>query len=152
MTIKLEHIIGLTAKVCGVTVEQILGCGRSDSVLSARQLAMFVARKNFTFCLSEIGAGFGKTHATVIQAVRIVEKRLKGDKGFREQHERLQEALLPMMPSGRLERTSELVHFHHDSGPLNVRIPGDSNEINLMMHSKGDAMTIVVTMNKEVGK
>ena len=152
MTILLEQIIGLTAKVCGVTVEQILGSDRADSVLAARQLAMFAARKNFMFCLPEIAAAFGKSHATVIQAVRIVEKRLKVDKCPRDQYRHLQEFLVSMMTSDRSERISEVVQFHHNRGELNIRILVGPNEMNLTMRSKGDVMAFAVTAKKEDGK
>ena len=93
MAIKLEQIIEETAKVCGVKVEQILGCDRTPDVLTARQLALFVARKNTTFSLPQIAAAFGKTHAAVIHAVRQMEQRLGEEQGLREQHKRLLEAV-----------------------------------------------------------
>lgn len=152
MAIMLEQIIGETAKICGVTVEQILGVDRTESIQSARQLAMFAARKNFMFCLPEIAAAFGKKHATVVQAVRIVKQRLKVDKEFSDLHKRLDEVLRSMMMSDRSERISEVAHFHHDRGALNIRILGDPNEMNLTMRHKGDVMTITVTTKKEDGK
>lgn len=152
MAIVLERLISETAKACGVTVEQILSSDRSERVKSARQLAMFVAHKNFTFCLPEIAAAFGKTHATVIQAVRIVGRRLKIDKCLRDHHKHLQEVLVSVMTSGPSERILELAHFHGDGGPLNVRILGNPNEINLTMCSRGGVMNIAVTANKGGGK
>ena len=152
MAIKLEQIIEETAKVCGVTVEQILGSDRTPDVLTARQLALFVARKNTTFSLPQIAAAFGKTHATVIHAVRQMEQRLGEEQELRDRHKRLLETVLPMVASDQPEKISELVRFYRGRGPVNVRVLGDPKEINLTMHSDGDTITIIATANKEVGK
>lgn len=152
MAIKLEQIIEETAKVCGVKVEQILGSDRTPDVLTARQLALFVARKNTTFSLPQISAAFGKTHATVICAVRQMEQRLGEELELREQHKRLLEAVLPMVASDQPEKISELVHFYRGRAPVNIRVLGDPKEINLTMHSDGDTITIIVTANTGNGK
>lgn len=64
----------------------------------------------------------------------------------------LQEVLVSVMTSGPSERILELAHFHGDGGPLNVRILGNPNEINLTMCSRGGVMNIAVTANKGGGK
>ena len=149
MAIKLEQIIEETAKVCGVKVEQILGCDRTPDVLTARQLALFVARKNTTFSLPQIATAFGKTHATVIQAVRQMEQRLGEEQELRDRYKRLQEAALPMIASDQPENISEFVRFYRGRGRVNIRVLGDPKEINLTMHSDGDTITIIATANKE---
>lgn len=153
MAVKLEQIIGETAKASGVTVEQILGSDRTPDVLTARQLALYVARKNTTFSLPQIAAAFSKTHATVIHAVRQMEQRLGEEKELRDRYKRLLEIVLPMVASDQPEKISELVHFYRSRGPVNVRVLVDPKEINLTMHSDGDTITIIIaTANREGGK
>lgn len=148
MAVKLEQIISETAKACGVTVEQILGSDRTPDVLTARQLALFVVRKNTTFSLPQIATAFAKTHATVIHAVRQMEQRLGEEPELRDRYKRLLATILPMIASDQPEKISELVHFYRGRGPVNVRVFGDPKEINLTMHLDGDTITIVVTANK----
>lgn len=152
MAVKLEQIIGEAAKACGVSVEQILGSDRTPDVLTARQLALFVARKNTTFSLPQISAAFSKTHATVICAVRQMEQRLGEEQELQDLHKRLLEAVLPMIASDQPEKISELVHFYRGRGPVNVRVLGDPKEINLTMHSDGDTITVIATADTGDGK
>jgi chromosomal replication initiator protein len=59
-----------------VTIEQILSSERTQSIVTPRQLAMYIARKFTTKSLQEIAAVFDKTHATVVHGVKTIEKRL----------------------------------------------------------------------------
>ena len=55
---------------------QILSSERTQSIVTPRQLAMYIARKFTTKSLPEIAKLFDKTHATIIHGVRNIEKRL----------------------------------------------------------------------------
>ena len=57
-------------------MDQILSAERTQSIVTPRQLAMYIARKFTTRSLPEIAKLFDKTHATIIHGVRNIEKRL----------------------------------------------------------------------------
>lgn len=59
-----------------VTIEQILSDERTQSLVTPRQLAMYVSRKFTTNSLTEIADAFDKSHATIIHGVKNIEKRL----------------------------------------------------------------------------
>jgi len=72
----IEEIQSAVAKRYSVSMEQLLSPERTQSVVTPRQLAMYIARKFTTKSLPEIAKKFEKTHATVIHGVRNIEKRL----------------------------------------------------------------------------
>ncbi len=74
--ITLKEIQEVVAKKYSVTIEQILSSERTQSIVTPRQLAMYIARKFTTKSLPEIATVFDKTHATVVHGVKTIEKRL----------------------------------------------------------------------------
>ena len=72
----IEEIQTAVAKKYNVTMTQILSSERTQSIVTPRQLAMYIARKFTTRSLPEIAKLFDKTHATIIHGVRNIEKRL----------------------------------------------------------------------------
>ena len=71
-----EEIQATVAKKYNVTMAQILSTERTQSIVTPRQLAMYIARKYTTKSLPEIAKNFDKTHATIIHGVRNIDKRL----------------------------------------------------------------------------
>ena len=71
-----EEIQTTVAKKYNVTMAQILSTERTQSIVTPRQLSMYIARKFTTKSLPEIAKNFDKTHATIIHGVRNIEKRL----------------------------------------------------------------------------
>ena len=71
-----EEIQSAVAKKFSVDINQILSPERTQSLVTPRQLAMFIARKFTTKGLPEIAELFKKTHSTVIHGVKSIEKRL----------------------------------------------------------------------------
>lgn len=66
-----------------LTREQLTGKGRTQEVVAARHLAMFLARHLIGSHLTTIGLHFGnRDHSTVIHAVNTVEKKCKNDPAF----------------------------------------------------------------------
>ena len=59
-----------------VTMKQILSPERTQSIVTPRQLAMYVSRKFTQSSLQEIAKKFDKTHATIIHGVQNISKRL----------------------------------------------------------------------------
>ena len=72
----IEEIQATVAKKYSLTISQILSTERTQSIVTPRQLAMYIARKYTTKSLPEIAKMFDKTHATIIHGVKNIEKRL----------------------------------------------------------------------------
>jgi len=72
----IEEIQTAVAKKYNVSIAQILSPERTQSIVTPRQLSMYIARKFTTKSLPEIAKFFEKTHATIIHGVRNIEKRL----------------------------------------------------------------------------
>ena len=72
----IEEIQSAVAKKYSVTMGQILSSERTQSIVTPRQMAMYIARKFTPKSLPEIADKFNKTHATIIHGVRNIEKRL----------------------------------------------------------------------------
>ena len=77
--LSVEEIQTTVAKKFGVTINQVLSSERTQSIVTPRQLSMFIARKLTTKSLQEIAAAFGKTHATILHGVKTIEDRLKNE-------------------------------------------------------------------------
>ena len=74
--LSIEEIQNEVAKKYGVTVAQILSVEKTQSLVTPRQMAMYIARKITTKSLQEIANAFNKKHATIIHGVKTIEKRL----------------------------------------------------------------------------
>jgi chromosomal replication initiator protein len=57
---------------------------RPQAIAFPRQVAMFLCRTMTQQSLPAIGNAFGRNHATVLHACRVVSERLKGDSSFRQ--------------------------------------------------------------------
>lgn len=74
--ISIEDIQNAVAKKYSVTLAQILSSERTQSIVTPRQLAMYIARIYTTKSLQEIAKVFDKTHATIIHGVKTIDKRI----------------------------------------------------------------------------
>ena len=74
--LNINEIQEVVAKKYSITMEQMLSTERTQSVVTPRQLAMYISRKFTTKSLPEIAKMFEKTHATIIHGVRNIEKHL----------------------------------------------------------------------------
>lgn len=72
----IEEIQTAVAKKYDVTLSQILSPERTQSIVTPRQIAMYIARKYTTKSLPEIAKKFDKTHATILHGVKNITKRL----------------------------------------------------------------------------
>ena len=74
--ISIDEIQNAVCKKYQISMSQILSNERTQTIVTPRQLAMFISRKFTTKSLPEIANKFGKTHATIIHGVRTISKRL----------------------------------------------------------------------------
>ncbi|MGM0443087.1 MAG: chromosomal replication initiator protein DnaA [Fibrobacterota bacterium] len=64
----------------GVAKKLILGKGRSREVALARQVGMYICKKESNLSLKAIGLEFGgRDHSTVVHAVKNIGKKIEGD-------------------------------------------------------------------------
>jgi chromosomal replication initiator protein len=72
----IEEIQKTVAKKYSISIDQILSTERTQSIVTPRQLAMYISRKFTTKSLPEIAKRFDKTHATIIHGVKSIKERL----------------------------------------------------------------------------
>ncbi len=63
--------------VYGVARSDLLSPSRSERIVRARQMAMYLARELTSLSLAEISRGFDRDHSTVAHAIRAVEAKLE---------------------------------------------------------------------------
>lgn len=92
----LEDIIMTVADHYDVTVDDLLGRGRSREVSSARQVAMFIAHNEADLPLQQIGEAMGgRNHSTVLYSCERVEDLMSTDSQVRRQVQTILRALQP---------------------------------------------------------
>ena len=74
--LSVNEIIARTAEFYGVTVPAILSPERTQPLVTARQMAMFLACKLTTCSLPAVGKAFGKNHSTVHHGAGNIQKRI----------------------------------------------------------------------------
>ena len=85
----IEEIQQTVAKKYSVDVSQILSEERTQTLVTPRQLAMYIARKFSMKGLKEIAQQFKKTHSTVIHGVKNIEKMLDVDEELKSNLEEI---------------------------------------------------------------
>ena len=75
----IEEIQTAVAKKYNVTMAQILSAERTQSLVTPRQMAMFISRKLTTKSLQEIAIAFDKKHATILHGVKTIKQRLENE-------------------------------------------------------------------------
>ena len=71
-----DEVQNCVCKKYAVSMQQILSPERTQSIVTPRQLAMYISRKFTTRSLPEIAKKFEKSHATIIHGVKNITKRL----------------------------------------------------------------------------
>lgn len=72
----IEEIQAACAKKYNVNQSDILSHDRLQSLVTPRQMAMYISRKLTSKGLTEIATAFGKKHATIINGVKTITERL----------------------------------------------------------------------------
>lgn len=89
----IKEIIEAVARCYDTSVSDILSPSRDYKIITARHVAMYLARSRLTMSLPEIAKAFNRTHATVYFAERKVFERMAEDDVFRSEVEQLQRQL-----------------------------------------------------------
>ena len=85
----IEEIQQAIAKKYNVTIPQILSSERMQSLVTPRQMAMYISRKLTTKSLQEIAKAFDKKHATIIHGVKSIKTRLENERELKEELEEI---------------------------------------------------------------
>ena len=76
-----KDIMEAVARQYGLHADDLASDKRHPRLVLARQIAMYVCRRNLGLSYPELGRAFGgKDHSTVIHAVKKIEKMLVNDK------------------------------------------------------------------------
>ncbi len=75
----LQQIQQATASFYELSLDELLSDSRAARIAWPRQVALHLARELTKASLNEIGAGFGRNHATVVHACKRVSDRLTRD-------------------------------------------------------------------------
>ncbi len=89
----LKKIVGLVMRHFHVSKEELKSSSRKKSVTIPRQIAMYLAREYTDETLESIGREFKRDHATVVHAVKKIEKGLRENNKIKCQVEFLKEQL-----------------------------------------------------------
>ncbi len=84
-----QEIQSVVAEKYGVSIEQVLSSERTQSIVTPRQMAMYIARKYTTKSLQEIAKVFDKSHATIIHGVKTIGTRLEVEEELRHELEEI---------------------------------------------------------------
>ena len=72
------------ARKFNVELSQINSSERTQSLVTPRQVAMFISRKYTANSLEEIGKEFEKSHATILHGVKTIQHRIDTEEDLRE--------------------------------------------------------------------
>jgi len=87
--VTIEEIQTAVAAAYSVTLSQILSADRTASIVTPRQIAMYITRKFTNKSLPEIAKKFEKTHATILHGVKTISKRLDVESELKETLEKI---------------------------------------------------------------
>ena len=83
--VKSEIIENLITKVCKhnrITKEELMSKSRIREVAEARQIIMYILRRNYNLSFVKIASIFGKTHATVLHSTNKIKDIMSYDNEF----------------------------------------------------------------------
>ena len=80
--IRPEDVMRAVAEHFDVRLGDLTGKQRPQYIAYPRQVAMYLCRKMTRLSLPAIGSAFGRNHATVLHACRVMDEKLKADPSF----------------------------------------------------------------------
>lgn len=144
-----SSVVRLSAEYYSVGREQLYTSSRRQTVVQARQMAMYLSRTVLNLSYPEVGLAFRRDHTTVMSACKKVGLLVDKDRGIREDVEQLKAALKKrdqepaenlsglrvVFPDKVLDRLNNLLEAGMFGGDLNevvVRL------VSLKLHEMGD--------------
>ena len=92
--ISADTIKDVTAEYFGITVDTLVGSGKTRAVSHARQLAMYLCRELTELSLPKVGDEFGgKDHTTVMYAERKIRKEMTENRNTYDEIQQLTQAI-----------------------------------------------------------
>jgi len=83
VNLSMDNVIRVVAEHFGLTPNDLKGKKRTQNIVYARQLAMFIGRKMTDYSTTEIGQDFGgRDHTTVMHSINKIEGNLLTDPGL----------------------------------------------------------------------
>jgi hypothetical protein len=95
-------IQGLVAAEFDLPLDAMLSERRTARLARPRQVAIYLASVCTNYSLPQIGRCFRRDHSTVIQAIRVVQKRMASSPELALRVKRLQGELAVMQPTAQL--------------------------------------------------
>jgi len=78
--LSMDNVIRVSAEYFGLTPNDLKGKKRSQNIVNARQIAMYVGRKMTDYSMTEIGQDFGgRDHTTVMHSINKIDEKLLKD-------------------------------------------------------------------------
>lgn len=74
-----DYIVEKIAAYYNLSVEDILGKGKTKNIANARQTAIYLMRKLTGLTLAEIGSALNRDHSTVLHSIRKIEESIATD-------------------------------------------------------------------------
>jgi chromosomal replication initiator protein len=92
--ITINEIEEAVIKHFNISRPELFSKKKTKAISLARQLSMYLTRKNTNFSYQQIGSHFGnKSHASVIFAIKKIEERLRNDHQFKPIIEQIKEKI-----------------------------------------------------------
>jgi len=89
-----KAIANLSAKYFSLKPAELFSPTRRRAVVTARNLAMYLARQLGEISLEQLGKHFGgRDHTTVLHGIRTIEQRIRTDPAIRQAHDDLRKLL-----------------------------------------------------------
>lgn len=77
-----------------VNHEDLIGPRRTANILLARHVAVYLALELCEMTTTMVGAAFGgRDHSTVLNSIKVIEKKVKGDRGLYDDLQQLREKI-----------------------------------------------------------
>jgi chromosomal replication initiator protein len=93
--LSMDNIIRVSAEYFGLTPNDLKGKKRSQNIVSARQLAMYMGREMTDYSTTEIGQDFGgKDHTTVMYSIDKIKGKLLTDPSLEATIENLKRKII----------------------------------------------------------
>lgn len=107
----IDYIGIVVANKFGTTLEKMVRTQeeRSENIKFPRQVFCYIVRKHTDASLQEIGNTFGKSHATVLGAIRRVEDLIETDKAVRQAIEDIESKIIKAPYMDKLFKLESLI-------------------------------------------